>query len=37
MQFAPRHWGGGGGLGGHKFKNQGKIQMAGPIGTKFVD
>ena len=27
----------GGGLGGHKFKNQGKIQTAGPIGTKFVD
>ena len=25
----------GGGLGGHKFKNQGKIQTAGPIGTKF--
>ena len=28
---------GGGGLGGHKFKNQGRIQTAGPIGTKFVD
>ena len=28
---------GGGGLGGHKFKNQGKIQTAGLIGTKFVD
>ena len=32
--FAPRHLGG---LGGHKFKNQGKIQTAGPIGTNFVD
>ena len=28
---------GGGGLGGHKLKNQGKIQTAGPIGTNFVD
>ena len=24
-----------GGLGGHKFKSQGKIKMAGPIGAKF--
>ena len=28
---------GGGRLGGHKFKNQGNIQTAGLIGTKFVD
>ena len=28
---------GGGGLGGHTFKNQENIQTAGPIGTKFVD
>ena len=27
----------GGGLGGHQFKNQGKIQTAGPIGKTFVD
>ena len=26
---------GGGGLGGHKFKSQGNIQTAGPIGTTF--
>ena len=26
-----------GGLGGHQFKNQEKIQTAGPIDTKFVD
>ena len=31
----PSTWGGG--LGGHKSKNQGKIQTAGPIGTQFVD
>ena len=35
--FRPSTLGGGGGLRGHKFKNQGKIQTAGPIGTKFVD
>ena len=28
---------GGGELGGHKLKNQGKIQTGGPIGTTFVD
>ena len=33
----PSTFGEGGGLGGHKLKNQGKIQTAGPIGTKFVD
>ena len=28
---------GGGELGGHQFKNQGKLQTAGPIDTKCVD
>ena len=31
----PSTLGGGGGLGGHKLKNQGKIQTAGPIGITF--